>query len=142
MASQGGFDFGGAENSSGQAGFDFGSAGFTNSDFASQFRRKRERQERERGQRREREQQREGRQERQGEGQQQRQRAGQQERRRGPDPWPSDPWAILGVRMGAWGEIRAAWIALVKQHHPDHGGDAAKFREVQAAYERLRKRAS
>jgi hypothetical protein len=50
-----------------------------------------------------------------------------------------DPWVILGVRMGASkGEIRLAWIRLVKQHHPDQGGDPAIFRKVQAAWERLR----
>jgi len=34
-------------------------------------------------------------------------------------------------------EIRKAWIKLIKIHHPDLGGDAAKFEQIQQAYEIL-----
>jgi len=51
-----------------------------------------------------------------------------------------DPHEILGVRPDAPSEVVAAsYKALVKQYHPDVGGDAAKFKEVQDAYERISK---
>lgn len=31
-----------------------------------------------------------------------------------------------------WHVVRAEFRHLVKQHHPDHGGDADRFREVSA----------
>ncbi len=56
---------------------------------------------------------------------------------------PESPFEVLGVRPGAsHAEIRSAWIRLVKQYHPDHGGDAALFRKVQNAYETLRPKAA
>lgn len=46
-----------------------------------------------------------------------------------------NPYKILGVKKSASvEEIRDAWKELVKQHHPDKGGDEEKFKEVQAAY--------
>lgn len=57
-----------------------------------------------------------------------------------------DWWTVLGVAINASDEqVRAAYTALVKQHHPDVGGDAEKFREVQTAkdeFERLRRAAA
>jgi hypothetical protein len=42
---------------------------------------------------------------------------------------------VLGLASGATRqEIKAAYKRLVKVHHPDMGGSAAKFREVHAAY--------
>lgn len=46
-----------------------------------------------------------------------------------------NPYKILGVKKSATvEEIRAAWMRLVKQHHPDVGGDAEEFKKVQEAY--------
>jgi len=62
-----------------------------------------------------------------------------QQRARYNRPAGFDPREVLGVGPYATQtEIRAAWLKLVKLHHPDHGGDAEKFRVVQAAFERLR----
>jgi hypothetical protein len=53
-------------------------------------------------------------------------------------PRPRAPWEVLGVpRDATLAEIKRAHRALVLTAHPDHGGDAAVFREVQRAYERL-----
>jgi len=71
-------------------------------------------------------------------------RAGREERQRQRSyrPAAKDPYSVLGILVGATQrEIRSAWIALVQRHHPDHGGDAAMFREVQGAFERLRQSA-
>lgn len=45
-------------------------------------------------------------------------------------------WDILGVGPG-WHEsdIRTAYLALVKKHHPDTGGNAEQFLLIQAAFE-------
>jgi DnaJ domain len=54
----------------------------------------------------------------------------------------ADDWEVLGVRPGATHEeVRARWLALAKELHPDHGGGpaaAARLAEVNAAYGRLR----
>jgi molecular chaperone DnaJ len=35
-----------------------------------------------------------------------------------------DPYAVLGVRPDARpDDIRRAWVALARRHHPDRGGD-------------------
>jgi curved DNA-binding protein CbpA len=45
---------------------------------------------------------------------------------------------VLGVTRGATDtHIRAAYRRLVKAHHPDKGGDRAKFEQVQRAYDVL-----
>lgn len=46
-----------------------------------------------------------------------------------------NPWKVLGVhRRSSDAEIRDAYYALARRHHPDQGGDAAKFAEAAAAY--------
>lgn len=50
----------------------------------------------------------------------------------------SDAYTILGVARGATeDEIKRAYRKLAGQHHPDKGGDTAKFQEIQSAYETL-----
>lgn len=48
-----------------------------------------------------------------------------------------DCLAVLGLRAGATlGQIKARHRILVKQHHPDRGGEVSRFRAIQDAYER------
>ncbi len=58
-----------------------------------------------------------------------------------PLPRPSstrDPYQVLGVAASATAaEIKAAYRALVKQHHPDAGGDEHRILELNAAWEVL-----
>jgi hypothetical protein len=35
--------------------------------------------------------------------------------------------------------LRQAWLALGRTHHPDHGGDGRAMREINAAYDALRR---
>lgn len=45
---------------------------------------------------------------------------------------------ILGLRANATlAQVKARHRVLVLEHHPDRGGDEARFRQVQAAYESL-----
>ena len=37
--------------------------------------------------------------------------------------------------------LRAAWVALMKRHHPDNGGTGVDVREINAAHDALRDRA-
>jgi molecular chaperone DnaJ len=56
----------------------------------------------------------------------------------GPDSTPPDPYQVLGVNpQASHGDIKAAYRALVKRHHPDAGGDAAAMLAVNAAWEVL-----
>jgi molecular chaperone DnaJ len=56
-------------------------------------------------------------------------------------PHPSltaDPYRVLGVLpQASSAEIKAAYRALVKQHHPDAGGDATTILALNAAWEVL-----
>lgn len=50
----------------------------------------------------------------------------------------TDHYATLGVQKGAsQDEIKKAFRKLASQHHPDKGGDTAKFQQIQAAYDTL-----
>lgn len=49
-----------------------------------------------------------------------------------------DYYSTLGVsRTATQDEIKRAFRRLASQHHPDKGGDTAKFQEIQAAYDTL-----
>jgi curved DNA-binding protein len=49
-----------------------------------------------------------------------------------------DHYNTLGIDRGAsQDDIKRAYRKAAAQHHPDRGGDTAKFQEVQAAYETL-----
>ena len=51
---------------------------------------------------------------------------------------PRDPYQVLGVTVTATAaELKAAYRALVKQHHPDAGGDEHRILELNAAWEVL-----
>ncbi len=50
----------------------------------------------------------------------------------------ANAYDILGVPKGASDdEIKKAYRKLASQHHPDKGGDTAKFQEIQTAYDTL-----
>ena len=51
---------------------------------------------------------------------------------------PGDHYAVLGVARGATAaEIKTAYRALVKRHHPDAGGDDQRILALNAAWEVL-----
>jgi len=53
-----------------------------------------------------------------------------------PDPDTKQWWEVLHVAPTANnGEIRNAYLHLVNIYHPDHGGDAVQFDQVQKAYD-------
>jgi hypothetical protein len=53
-----------------------------------------------------------------------------------PDPDAHKWWEVLNLHETASdGEIKTAYIRLAKQHHPDAGGDAVTFDQVQKAYD-------
>ena len=50
----------------------------------------------------------------------------------------ANAYDTLGVPKGASdAEIKQAYRKLAAKHHPDRGGDTAKFQEIQSAYETL-----
>lgn len=50
----------------------------------------------------------------------------------------TDYYSILGVAKNAsQDEIKKAYRRLAAKHHPDRGGDTAKFQEIQTAYDTL-----
>jgi curved DNA-binding protein len=50
----------------------------------------------------------------------------------------SDHYQTLGVQRNAGpDEIKKAYRKLASQHHPDKGGDKAKFQSIQSAYDTL-----
>jgi curved DNA-binding protein len=50
----------------------------------------------------------------------------------------ANAYDTLGVPKGASNEdIKTAYRKLAAKHHPDRGGDTAKFQEIQSAYETL-----
>jgi hypothetical protein len=52
------------------------------------------------------------------------------------DPDARKWWEVLGVdKLADNAAIRAAFIRLAKLHHPDAGGDAVMFDQVQKAYD-------
>ena len=56
-----------------------------------------------------------------------------------PDsPISATPYEVLGVSPSAGqDELRRAYRRLLRQTHPDTGGDAARFVAVQTAWERI-----
>ncbi len=67
-------------------------------------------------------------------------------RREPPAPQPEmagvlgqdSPWRVLGLRPGAGPrELKRAYRTLMRQHHPDHGGDVAEAKRIIAAYAAL-----
>ncbi len=49
-----------------------------------------------------------------------------------------DYYSTLGLKRGATDdEIKKAYRKLAMQHHPDRGGDQAKFKEISTAYDAL-----
>ena len=52
-----------------------------------------------------------------------------------------DYYKTLGVpRTATADEIKKAFRKLARKHHPDAGGDEAKFKELNEAYEVLKRR--
>jgi DnaJ-class molecular chaperone len=50
----------------------------------------------------------------------------------------SDHYSTLGVdRNSSPDDIKRAYRKMAAQHHPDRGGDTAKFQEIQSAYDTL-----
>jgi len=48
------------------------------------------------------------------------------------------PYDVLGISCSATdAEIKKAFIALIKIHHPDKGGDVEKAQKIIAAYQQL-----
>lgn len=52
-------------------------------------------------------------------------------------PW----WEVLGMnwRPESFDLVKARYLALMKRHHPDHGGNANQAAEISAAYDQARK---
>ncbi|ARN74633.1 DNA-J related domain-containing protein [Oceanicoccus sagamiensis] len=53
-----------------------------------------------------------------------------------------EAYIALGLDAGApWPDVQQRYRSLVAEHHPDRGGDAAKFMAIREAYEILQKTA-
>ena len=53
---------------------------------------------------------------------------------------PDDPYVVLGVHKDTPPEIiRAVYMAWVKNHHPDVGGDPETFKKINVAYDEIKK---
>ena len=51
----------------------------------------------------------------------------------------TNPYSVLGVSQTASeDEIKQAYRKLVKQHHPDRGGDEEKFKTINEAYDNIK----
>lgn len=51
----------------------------------------------------------------------------------------TDPYSVLGVtRSSTDKEIKSAYRKLAMKHHPDKGGDEARFQEINTAYNQIR----
>jgi len=49
-----------------------------------------------------------------------------------------DPYKVLGLNAKATAdEVKQAYRRLAMKHHPDRGGSAEKFQEIQSAYDRI-----
>jgi hypothetical protein len=56
---------------------------------------------------------------------------------------PDSPYAVLGVHENTPPEIvRAVYLAWVKNHHPDVGGDPEKFKKINVAYDQIKRESS
>jgi len=56
-----------------------------------------------------------------------------------PDSEIDQALEALDLSHGAsWEDIRAAYRRMVKIHHPDHGGDPERLRQVNSAYDHLK----
>lgn len=51
----------------------------------------------------------------------------------------TDPYQVLGVsRNASEDEVKKAYRKLAMKHHPDRGGDEAKFKEINEAYDLIK----
>jgi DnaJ-domain-containing protein 1 len=58
-----------------------------------------------------------------------------------PNQAVTDPFKDLGVdNKASDDEIKTAWKRLMRQHHPDAGGDPEKAKQVNAAYQEILRR--
>lgn len=75
-----------------------------------------------------------------------RRRGGPEDRRRPPNaddgPTLAEAYDTLGVDRDAdFSEVQSSYRELVKETHPDSGGDEERFKRVTAAYDTIRERA-